>query len=311
MPVNYLGYGARVPVTDINAILADLATYGTDPNFPGGAANAQNLIKFIQSDQDYQSGQSVDYKKVQQALQYLKAVKPDYPVDVAPQAGSELTYTGPSQVTTGPGGTSSQTAPPPPPPPPTTAAEDQASIESEGMRQYKQWQDYISSDVGQRELARQKLAKLLTEQAAQSFAQTLPQTAEDYNARGLLNSSGYQQEVARQQATMAKAIASQLGLAGLTDVERQSLLGEKALSGLQGFQTSGLQRGFSLSDWEKQAQLAKEIGAMSAPDIGGGKGAVGSTLTGIGAIAPYAGFAATGNPLWLGQKATATSGGGK
>lgn len=216
--------------------------------------------------------------------------------------------------------TSGQSGPVPPPssavdPVAQQGATDQALIEQEGQRQYQQQQDFITSDAARREAARQQMAQLLTKQAQESFSETLPLTAEDYNAGHLLNSSGYGNEVARQQGSLAQQIANKLGETGLQDVNLQTQQQQDALGGLLGYQSSGLNRNFSLQDFQRQAQLSREIGAMSVPQTGGGKGAVGSTLQGVGALAPYA-FLATGNPGMAAATAgvsnrTQASGGGK
>lgn len=153
------------------------------------------------------------------------------------------------------------------------AQADEDSINALANRQYGDSQDFIRSDQSQRQMSRDQLAKLLTQQAQQSFAQTLPSTAEDYNAGHLLNSSGYGNEVARQQAYLASGIANQIGQVGLQDINRSSDIGLSALQGQQQQQAAALSRGFSLQDFTRQAILAKAIGVQAAPQVGNGKGA--------------------------------------
>lgn len=104
------------------------------------------------------------------------------------------------------------------------------------------------------------LSNLLQEQARNSFARTLPQTAEDYNGGGLLNSTGYQQEVARQQGQLSQDIANRLGQEQYGALQRKQDFGQSALS-----------RGFSLEDFIRQANVAKAIGAQAAPTVPSGK----------------------------------------
>lgn len=164
--------------------------------------------------------------------------------------------------------------PPLPPFPPataptadTTGTQDRASIEAEGVRQQQQTLAAINQNFPQQQ-----------QYAAETFQRMLPQLAEDYNAHHLLNSTGYQQEAARQAAYLAQDLSSQ----------RSNQIAQ-ALTGAQGFQTAGLNRTFSLADFQRQAQLAQQLGAQAAPQVGSGKGAVGTTLGGIGALAPLVG----------------------
>lgn len=183
------------------------------------------------------------------------------------------------------GGTSTaQPIPGSPVAPPTVDQQvvaDQAKIETEGQRQNQQMQDFITGDAATRASARDQLAQLLTQKAQQSFSETLPQTAEDYNSHHLLNSSGYGNEVARQQANLASQIANQVGMQGFSDIDLQSRQKQAALGGMQSFQTAGLNRGFNLDDFVRQGNLAREIGAASTPKVGNGKG-VGTGIAGAG-----------------------------
>lgn len=121
--------------------------------------------------------------------------------------------------------------------------------------------------------------KAAQDYAAETFKKMLPNTAEDYNAGHLLNSTGYQAEAARQASSLANEVANQ--------VAQQKL---QALSGRQGFDTSALQRGMSLEDFTNQANVAKTIGAQMAPQPPSGKSQTGSVLQGVGALAPLAGL---------------------
>lgn len=204
-------------------------------------------------------------------LQDLSSVSPNQYVNPADGSG---------------GGTSGPYVPSTPTPsetkPPTTdeqAVIDKAKIEEEGKRQYGQQQDLISSQEAQRAAARDQLGKLLTQQATTTFGATLPNIAEDAQAAHLYDSTGYGQEVARQQAQLASGIANQLGQTGLQDVNLSSQAQAAALQGLQGYQGQGLERTFNLQDYQRQADLARQIGAASVPQVRG-TGKAGSALGG-------------------------------
>lgn len=148
---------------------------------------------------------------------------------------------------------------------PNQMSGDQAAINSEGQRQYDATLKGIS-DVSTANTAR---AKAL-------FGQMLPDIAENSQAAHLYDSTGYGQEVARQQSNIASEVANQ---------EAQQKL--QALSGLQGFQTGALQRGLSLEDFINQANVAKTIGAQMAPQPPSGKAQFGTVASGIGALSPW------------------------
>lgn len=183
-------------------------------------------------------------------------------------------------------------SPPPIPGPfsldPAQRDADIGAIQSEGQKQYQQAQDFIGSDAASRAAARAQLADVLTKQAQDTFARTLPDIAENAQAHHLYDSSGYGQEVARQQGYLAEDIANKLGLYGINDIANISAQKQAALQGLQGFQTGGLQRGLSLEDFINQANVAKTIGAQMAPQPPTGKAQAGSVLQGIGAVTPAA-----------------------
>lgn len=113
--------------------------------------------------------------------------------------------------------------------------------------------------------------------ASDFFKSSLPDIAENANAAHLYDSTGYGNEVARQQALLAGQVASKDADARLS-----------ALSGRQGFETGALQRGQSLEDFINQANVAKTIGAQMAPLPPSGKQNFGTVASGVGALAPFA-----------------------
>lgn len=126
---------------------------------------------------------------------------------------------------------------------PNQAASDQSAIEGEGNRQYQQNLDQINQS-GTAE----------TQRAKDLFGQMLPDIAENSQAAHLYDSTGYGQEVGRQQANIASQVA-----------ENEAGQRNAALASRQGFQTGALQRGMSLEDFASQARVAKAIGAQMAP----------------------------------------------
>lgn len=135
---------------------------------------------------------------------------------------------------------------------PNQVAGDQTAINNLGEKQYQETLGQIPTEV------------------ANALNKSLPMIAEDYNAGHLLNSSGYGNEVARQQSQISKDLVSQ------------------AMAGRQGYQTGALQRGLSLEDFVNQANVAKSIGAQMAPQMPNGKQNFSTTAQGIGALAPLA-----------------------
>jgi len=196
---------------------------------------------------------------------------------------------------------------------PAQIAADQASINqlgaqqadattALGQKQYDQYNSFIEGDQVSRDAARQRLAEALTKQNQAIFQQGMAGTLEDLNARKLVNSSGVGQEFARQQGDIATNIANQIRTAGAQDYGYASNQRAAALQALQGMQQQGLgisntagnnalSRGFSLNDFVNQANVAKSIGAQSAPQVGNGKGQTGTLLGGVGALAPLLGAA--------------------
>lgn len=149
---------------------------------------------------------------------------------------------------------------------------DRNAINQEGQRQY----DATIKGLGDVSAANTKRAQDL-------FSATLPNIAENANAAHLYDSTGYGNEVARQQSEIASRVAS--------DEAQQK---QAALSGLQGFQTGALQRGLSMEDFINQANVAKTIGAQMAPQ------APSSKATGLSGGVAGAGAGANFGPLGAG-----------
>lgn len=162
------------------------------------------------------------------------------------------------------------------------------AILKEGEKQFGQTGSLITSEMAKRADARQKLGELLTSKARATFADTLPDIAESANAAHLYDSTGYGAEVAREQGRLARDIASEMGTVGLKDIYDEGAKREAQLAALQGMQTGALERGFSLEDFIREANISKAIGAQLAPKVSKGKAETGSVLEGVGALAPLA-----------------------
>ncbi len=149
---------------------------------------------------------------------------------------------------------------------PNQFAGDRAAIMDEGQRQY---------DASLKGLEGVSAAN--TKRANELFTSMLPDIAENAQAAHLYDSTGYGNEVARQQSEIASRVANE---------EAQAKYG--ALSGLQDFQTSALQRGLSLEDFVNQANVAKTIGAQMAPQAPSSKATgLSGGVAGAGAGAPF------------------------
>lgn len=165
---------------------------------------------------------------------------------------------------------------------------DRAAIAGEGQKQFNDTNAFINSDAAARSAARDQLANVLNTQAKNSFSQMLPDIAENSQAAHLYDSTGYGQEVARQQAALESGIQSQLGQQGVQDIYNTSNQRAAALQGQQGFGSAALQRGLSMEDQINNANISKTLGQVFAPQPPSGKSQFGTTAQGIGALAPWA-----------------------
>lgn len=154
---------------------------------------------------------------------------------------------------------------------PYAAAADRSEIEAEGTRQYDETNKAIDT-----------YGTAATQRAHDLFGQMLPDIAENSQAAHLYDSTGYGNEVARQQSQIASAIAEQEAQ------QRMAALGVR-----QGFQTGGVQRVMSLEDFANQAKVAKSIGATVAPQAPNSKAtALQGGVAGAGAGASFGPYGA-------------------
>lgn len=158
---------------------------------------------------------------------------------------------------------------------------DQFLIEREGLRQQEQSRRAFE---GQRAIRGERLgdlSDLLLRQEEFQFGQRRPTIAEEAQTGGLLRSSGFGEALARERRGFAEQSRLALSQQALSDREFEAQGISGILGQRQAFQGSALQRRFSLEDFERSARLSRELGASSAPQVGGGKGfSLGSAASG-------------------------------
>lgn len=141
---------------------------------------------------------------------------------------------------------------------------DRGRIELEALRQKYQLKSQLGS-----------LNNLLTKESDRQFDLSRPGLYEDLNARGLLDSSALGESLAREKGNL--------------ESQRQFALGQAEIGGLDAIrqmQTGGLQRQFSLQDFDSQSALAREIAAMqSQGQSQGGNGLAGAFSGALGGAA--------------------------
>lgn len=175
---------------------------------------------------------------------------------------------------------------------------DQSIIEQEGQRQAEQSRQAYEAENSLRTQRLTDLAGLLTKQSNDQLNVDSPGIYEDLNSRGLLRSSGLGEALAREKAQLATTNANTLTQQGLTDRDAQIQGIQDILAQTQSFQTSGLERKFTLEDFQKEADLSRQLGASYAPQIQGGKSVLSGVLGGVGTGAAAGG--AIGGPWGAG-----------
>ncbi len=176
------------------------------------------------------------------------------------------------------------------------------------------------------------LSDILNKGSEATFSREQPLIEEQLNTQGLLRSSGLGEALAREKAYLASQNAQRVGEYGVNlGTNLANTLGQaKQMSSAEdiaslrspydiGSQSAnaGLQRTFSLQDWQREAALAKELGSMNTPQMKDSSGFNFMNAAGSGgltyalmaanpATAPYALLAGGGSALLSGSK-----GGGK
>lgn len=157
---------------------------------------------------------------------------------------------------------------------------DQSVIEQESIRQAEQQRQAFEAQNALSQQRMDQLRGLLTQQEDQQFDLAKPGIYEDLNTKGLLRSSGLGTALAKEKAALSASTNNQLSQTALGDTDRQIKSIADILAQQQSFQTSGLERRFTLEDFNKEANLAKSLGATNAPQIKGGNSVLGGVLGG-------------------------------
>jgi len=142
------------------------------------------------------------------------------------------------------------------------------------------------------------LAGLLAQEEQRQFGQAIPEIAGTAQAQGFLETSGFGGALARERTNLAGRSQFLLGQQALSDRESEIQGLRRIEEGTTGFLQGGLQREFSLSDFDRQRNLANELARLGAsanrqPAGGGGGAGFAGALGGAGIGAGIA----TANPL--------------
>lgn len=160
---------------------------------------------------------------------------------------------------------------------------DRFAIEREGVRQRFQQEDTAKKQSDLRAQRLKDLAGLLSTQKTQLFDRNKPQIAEQAQAEGLFNTSGYGEGLARYQTQLDENIANILAQQGIADRDVDINALSTALATQQSYQGQGLSREFSTNDYTKQLTDAMRYGQMMTPSKPSGKGGGGGAAQGAGA----------------------------
>lgn len=157
---------------------------------------------------------------------------------------------------------------------------DQSIIEQEAARQAEQSRQAYEAEKSIRGQRLTDLSDLLTKQENQKFSLEQPGIYEDLNSRGLLRSSGLGEALAKEKSKLAGESANTLLQQGLTDRDADIQGIQDILARTQQFQSSGLERKFTLEDFQREADLSKSLGAGYAPTVKGGNSVLSGVLGG-------------------------------
>lgn len=164
---------------------------------------------------------------------------------------------------------------------------DQSVIEAEAARQAEQSRQAFEAEKSIRSSRLTDLAALLTKEEDRKLNLEQPGIYEDLNTRGLLRSSGLGEALAREKSKLAGESANVLATQGLTDRDAEISGIQDILARTQQFQTSGLERKFTIEDFNREAETARALGSQYAPQVKGGnsvlQGVLGSAASGAAA----------------------------
>ena len=145
--------------------------------------------------------------------------------------------------------------------------EDERIVGDVADRFEQQSRDLLGQQEARREASLKDLSGLMTGRRDEMFKEAVPGLAEQAQEGGFLTSTGFGDSLAKKLASLEREQSYVLGVKGIEygDMSTQAL--GNILQQRQGLETAGVERRFSLADWERQSDLAREIGASTVPDI--------------------------------------------
>lgn len=168
---------------------------------------------------------------------------------------------------------------------------DQYKIEREGARQAQQQTDLAATQKGLHASNLNDYAKLLATNQNSLFNREVPQLAEQANTKGIFRSTGFGDSLAKEYSNLTADTQNKLGLQAIAYGDQDTAALGKAVNIAQSYQGQGLNRQFSLDDYNKQKQDAIAYGKEFqpiAPSSGGGKSGL-ATLAGAGVGGAFGG----------------------
>lgn len=158
---------------------------------------------------------------------------------------------------------------------------DQYKIEQEGARQAQQQTDLAATQKGLHASNLNDYAKLLATNQNSLFNREVPQLAEQANTKGIFRSTGFGDSLAKEYSNLTADTQNKLGLQAIAYGDQDTAALGNAVNIAQSYQGQGLNRQFSLDDYNKQKQDTIAFGKQFQPIApSGGSGKVGSTLGG-------------------------------
>lgn len=157
---------------------------------------------------------------------------------------------------------------------------DQSIIEQEALRQQEQSRQAYETERALRASRLTDLQKLLTQQSDRQFQENSTGVYEDLNTRGLLRSSALGDSLAKERAKLEAANSDELAKQGLADRDQDVQGIANILAQTQSFQTSGLERRFTLEDFNRESEVARALGSQYAPTVKSGQSVLSGVATG-------------------------------
>ena len=157
---------------------------------------------------------------------------------------------------------------------------DQSTIEQEGLREEEQDRQAYEATNALQTSNLQSLQSLLTAQDNNQFNVDSPGIYESLNANGLLRSSGLGEALARERSKLSTASDQQIAQQALAYSNADVGQIQDILNKTQAFQQSGLERNFTLADYNNEVATAKSLGSTTAPTIAPSGSVLGGVLSG-------------------------------